>query len=462
MLTQWKFQQDIPVIQSELIVENSRIDFRTNFSGNERLTYSTPTRWIARDMPAFKMEPIMVGKENYITKITFDLVAFSSTWERVNELLYESSYFAMPTASTSYLNELSGYLSNKYIKKEDLLKAAYDTIRKKIVWNESEQLFVNDGNLASVYKMGAGNSADVNILLYKLLKKLDFDAIPVALSTRDNGVISPFAPNIRKLNYAIVYLKIGGKEYFLDATEKYMPLYLLPPRCMNVQGRLIDKKTDQWVLLTNEKKTRDLIVHDLNIGEDLVLKGEISSILSDYSAFEFRKKYSKFNSHEEYLEACYSEMPGMVINNSKFENLDSIYKPLSEKKYVEIRDQATNIDNSIYVIPLYFESIRENPFKLNTRKYPVNYGIPVDKTVILNLTVPEGYNVTLPPSIVFRLPGNAGFFMYEAINDQNKIRVTTKFAINKTVFTVEEYGDLKEFYNQVIKKQSEPLIIKKS
>ncbi len=97
--SEWRFQEEIPVLYSELILDDSPVVImRKNFIGYEGLTYSTPTRWIARDMRAIKTEPLMNSVENYISKMKIDLVKFSytlfsSSWENVCEILEESFLF---------------------------------------------------------------------------------------------------------------------------------------------------------------------------------------------------------------------------------------------------------------------------------------------------------------------------------------------------------------------------------
>jgi hypothetical protein len=465
---EWRFQEEIPVIHSELIMDDSPlVSFRKNFFGYERLTLSTPTRWIAHDMIAFKQEPYISSAENYITKLKFDILEImqtqiNTTWEKIDEGLSLSRYFSMPSTSTGFLIGLSNDLKTRYKNKEDLLKAAYDTIRARINWDEQISLFSSDGNPSNVYKMMVGNSADVNLLLYKLLKHLDFDVSPVALSTRENGNLSQFFPSVKQLNYVIVTAKIGDNQYFLDATERYMPSYLLPVRCLNVQGRLIDKTNGMWLSITNNKKNKDLTVTELAFDNDLNLKGTIKHIRNDYSAFDFRKKYSKYNSQEEYIESYLKEMPGLIIKDVKIDNLDSLYKPISENQVVEIKNQVNSSEDNLFIIPSFFEELKENPFKSETRKYPVDFGIPIEKTLIFNLTLPEGYSAgSLPQPVTLKMENNSASFIYRVEYENNILRLTTKFSVNKILFMPEEYGSLKEFYNQVLKKQSEPIILKK-
>ncbi len=466
---EWRFQEEIPVLHSELILDDSPlVSFRKNFFGYEKLTYSTPTKWIARDMIAFKQEPYMSSIENFITKLKFDILQImqtqiNTTWEKIDEGLAKDTYFGMPVTSTGFLNELASTLEAKYKNKEDLLKAAYDTLRKRISWNEQVNLFSAEGNPSNVYRMMVGNSADINLLLYKLLKHLNFDASPVALSTRENGTISQFFPSFKQLNYVLVVVKTGDKQYFLDATERYLPFYLLPLRCINLQARLIDKTKGTWLSITNSKKNKDLAVDELELDKDLNLKGKITYIRSDYSAFDFRKKYSKYNGQDEYRESYMKDMPGLIIKEAEIENLDSIYKPISENQIVEINNQVNRVDNDLYINPSFFEELKENPFKSDERKFPVDFGIPIEKTLILNIAVPAGYSVPqLPRPVTLRLQDNSASFMYQVESTENNIRLTTKFSINKILFMPDEYSTLKEFYNQVIKKQNEAIILKKS
>lgn len=466
--SEWKFQEVIPVLYSELILEESPdVKMRKNFAGYEKLTYSSPTRWIARDMHAFKAEPFMNSIENYICKMKIDLQQISFTtintsWEKVCEILEESSYFGMPRTSTAFLNDMARQLSSRYSNREDLLRAAYDTIRLKINWNEQVQPFLSDGNMAAVYKAGTGNSAEINLMLYKLLKKLDFETYPVALCTRDHGTISKYFPSMRQINYAIVYARIDNKEFLLDATEKYMPSYLIPSRCLNTEGRLVDRTKNIWLPVTTDRKERDIVIYELNITDDLIMIGNINISRYDYAAFDFRKKYFKFNSQSEYTEDCLRDMPGMTIKDMQFRNLDSIYNALSEKIVVEITNQVLRVDSSLYIIPAYFEELRQNPFQLETRKYPVDFGVLSEKTMILDLALPAGYSVVSSPKPqILKLKDNSAFFMYQVTVMDNKVKIMTKFGINKAMYLPEDYDNLREFYNQVIKKQSEPVILKR-
>ncbi|MBN2519306.1 MAG: hypothetical protein JXB17_02280, partial [Bacteroidales bacterium] len=253
---EWRFQEKIPVKYNELIMEDSPyVNFRKNFFGYEPLSVTSDRRWVAKNMPAFKEEPYITTVENYISKFEFDILNisfpgyfkdFTTNWEAVNDLLLDAEYFGDAIIGSLYLYSIAKEIKEKYKTDEEKLIAAYETV-KKVKWNEKERLFTSSPTLGYVYKEEIGNSADVNLILLQLLKKLDFEVYPIALSTRENGILNPFFPSYHKLNYVIVYLKANNKEYLLDATEEYMPVGLIPKRCINSQGRLIDEEKTKWV-----------------------------------------------------------------------------------------------------------------------------------------------------------------------------------------------------------------------
>jgi hypothetical protein len=51
--------------------------------------------------------------------------------------------------------------------------------------------------------------------------------------------------------------------------------------------------------------------------------------------------------------------------------------------------------------------------------------------------------------------------MYNVAQNGNVITVTSMFQINKSLFTQLEYPYLREFYNQIVAKQAEQIVLKK-
>jgi hypothetical protein len=68
----------------------------------------------------------------------------------------------------------------------------------------------------------------------------------------------------------------------------------------------------------------------------------------------------------------------------------------------------------------------------------------------------------MPKSVSYRLPDNSVSISYALETSDNAIRILYRRNINKLVFLPTEYKDLKEIYDQMIKKHAEQIILKKN
>ena len=203
-------------------------------------------------------------------------------------------------------------------------------------------------------------------------------------------------------------------------------------------------------------------MYNLKVSDDKSLTGKILIQHSDYSAGDFRESYSKYNSQDEFLDAYIKDKPGLTVTKMDIENIDNTYLPVTESYEVTMNNMTDNGGNDLILMPLLYEQMRENPFKMEERKCPVDFGYKTDNTVIVTINLPNGYKVTtLPASVNLRLEGGAASYLFQAVQSDTIIKLTSKFSIGKSLFLPDEYSKLREFFNQVVLKQSEPVILKK-
>ena len=468
--SEWYFQQDVPVKYSEInIPQADYFKYSTNFFGYLPLTVSAMDRWGISNAPAFKPEPFINSRENYISKMEINIKAItytgnfraiSSTWDDVNGILLQNSNFLaqkqpLPCAS-SIVDELKA--SGK--QGEDLVRAAFEAT-KKMSWNKEKSVVISDEGLCNHLKLGSGNVADINFTLLQVLKKLGFEAYPVVLSSRSNGMLSQFNPSLNKLDYLIVALKTESGFSLLDASEKYMPSYLLPDRAINGQGRIVDDKISQWIPLTCKYKDQSNYKYELTLNPDLNLTGKIIMTYTDYAAYDFRDDYSSYNSKEEYARAMEKNNPGLIINDVAIENLEDLYKPIIITMDVNIEGLVTQVDNELYITPMLFEQVKENPFNAVDRLYPICFSRQQDTKVNIVITLPN--NVTtgvLPKPMSSKLRNNAIAFTYNSSNEGKQVKVDYAFNINSLMINQEMYKDVRNVYNNLVSKHAEPVILK--
>jgi len=468
--TRWDFQQTIPVRWSEYQESNPYISLIRKFVGYHPLSISTEGRWVAKNVPAFKSESKINNAENYMTHFDIELAGinivgyhlfFTTSWDGTAEYLRTHNEFGMLLRDFNFfLNGTEKAIKALNLTPEEQMIKAYEAI-KRIKWDKNETIWPSVIGLDQVYSKKTGNAADINLNLIILLHKLDIEAYPVLISTRRNGLLTPGFVSLWKTNYVIVQAVIGDKTFLLDATEDNLPAGMLAERAINGQGFVIKKSTQEWIDLSTQKKDKTVALMNLKLTPDGVIKGDWSRTSTDYAAFKQRNLYKTFNNQDEYLKSIESSNLGLSIENYQLKGIDSIQQPLKEDFGIVLKKRVIKTNHQLIINTILFDKITENPFKLELRQYPVDFVTPSEKTQVLRLEIPEGYEVEqMPKDIKMNLPGNTASFQMQSSINGNVIQILFKLAINKAIFNQPEYPDLKAFFNELVKKQSEMLIIR--
>lgn len=468
----WAFQSQIPVKYSELSIQSSPyLIFNTNFFGYVPLSVATPDRWVATNVPAFKSEPYINSMQNYLTKVEIELRKitypgyfkdYASTWEDVNHFLTGNIRFPSKKQLLLCISPIVDELKSGGQEGEDLIRATFEAA-KKMAYNNEKSIYLSDESLCSHVKLGSGNVADVNFLLLQLLLQMGFEASPVVLSSRSNGILSQFSPTIDKLDYLIVAVKNGEGYMLLDATEKYMPCNLLPDRTVNGNGRVItdDPKKSFWLPLVSKGKETSEYLYEVSINEDLTMNAKIKMVFTDYAAYDFRDHYATFNSPDEYAREAEKMNPGLIINDIKIEDVKDLYKPVTVTIDATIEGMAAQADNELYITPMLFEQVKESPFKAATRTYPISFSRLEDTKVSVVISLPENMSVSiLPKTSSSKTRNNAVAFTYSVTPEEKKVRAEYRFNINSLTITPDQYKDVWNVYNNIVTKHAEPVILK--
>jgi len=79
------------------------------------------------------------------------------------------------------------------------------------------------------------------------------------------------------------------------------------------------------------------------------------------------------------------------------------------------------------------------------------------------MEVPQGYAVDeLPQSIIVKLnEQDDGMFEYRITQSGDNISLRSRVRFNRSFFMPEEYETLREFFNLIVKKQTEQIVFKK-
>ncbi|MCB0472239.1 MAG: DUF3857 domain-containing protein [Flavobacteriaceae bacterium] len=451
-----KIKGYLPVYPKMSHKRDNRINFEVNI-----------TEYEMSDIPALKEEPYVDDIDNYRSGVEYELVAvyyqtytksYSQTWNDVAKSVNKFETYKYDLDKHGYYKKDMDELVSNISSNEERVKRIFDFVKSKVKWNEVDGISSYNG-MAKTYKEGVGNVADINLMLVSMLRSIDLDAYPVLLSTRDNGV--PVFPTIDGLNYVICAVKLNNQTILLDATSKYASENILPKRVMNWFGVMVKPDdTMESIILVPTKMSQVTTMMSVQISPDGTAEGMCRKVYSDNNAFEFREDKSK-TSESDYLLDLEKEN-NIEIADYSISNLDDLEKPVMENFKYNLEEELEMIDGKIYFSPLLFLTKKENPFKLAERQFPVDFAFPWEEKYQVTIKIPDNYIVeTVPESISVKMPKEEASFSFMIKQLGNSIQIVGTVDVNHSKIMSEEYTFLKQFYNQIIKKENEKIVLTK-
>ncbi|TBO39629.1 DUF3857 domain-containing protein [Pedobacter kyonggii] len=487
----WKFQSNIPTLWSEYNVKIPEyLTYKNNLSGyyqvdhplhqNVSASYvpglsSTAVydKYCAANVPALKEEPYVTTMDDYIPKIKFELRAtqfpgelyqdFNGSWSKIINGLAQDEKFGGFINKNSYAKSvLPGILKGE---KDTLaaVKLIFNYVKNNLKWNKEYSEYAKETNPKSIFEKKTGSSADINLSLLSLLKEAKIEAYPVLISTRENGE-HPGYPVESAFNNIIGVTQIGNTLYFLDATDKDLPVGMLDYENLSHQGFYMNLKSfnGKWLSTEPSLSSEKIFVYNMTLDKENKLTGKINQYSKGYSALNLRNKYRKTNNETEFVKNFKKDKTGLEISNYKIDNLDNLDELLTESMDVVIEDNVEEAGNLVYFTPLLFERTKENLFKLEQRKFPVDFAYPFKESYRITINFPEDYEVDkLPKGGVYKLPEDNGTFTINYVAEGKTLMVRSIISVNKSLYTPEEYFDLKELFKTVVEKQAEQIVFKK-
>ncbi len=425
------------------------------------------------NVPAFTTEPHMNAAINYISKIEHELLSFqwpyggnedfSSSWEKVNKTLLNSSSFGRLLNRSGFMKEEAAKIASTYAEPVDRVVAAYERVQQHMHGNNMAGVYAQSKNLRRAWSEGVGNVADINLLLVMLLRELNLDAEPVILSTRDHGIINPAQIMLDQFNYVVAAVRIEDKFHLMDASEKNQPWFLLPEFCLNGQGRIVSETQDSWIDLVPLNDNHTYTQTLLKVSPDGSMAVEMKKNMTNYHRLKQQREYEKFSTIEAFMDDYEAASPGIELTDMQMDNIGDWSKPLVSTYRLGIPAADPASKDVIYLNPLLHERYGSNPFRLEERQFPVDFIYPFKRTIYVQIEVPEGYAVEeLPEASRFMLPDRSAVYQsgYQ-VNGDGNIVVNVLMDVAKPLFMAEEYPLLREFFASIVEEEARSIILKK-
>ena len=135
-------------------------------------------------------------------------------------------------------------------------------------------------------------------------------------------------------------------------------------------------------------------------------------------------------------ETLKERFPEAKITEYKAEGLEETKATLKTELAIVIPEVAQLNNDLMYVTPVIHSNFNENPFKSEKRNFPVDFAYPITEQLILNIEIPENFQIEeLPESVSFSLPNGGGKFLFQTSEQKGGgIQVISKVDIKQLLF----------------------------
>lgn len=423
----------------------------------------TTTRWIMKNVPPIKTEKFITSLTNYLSSVQFQIAEarrpyrernFRTTWDELsNELLNDDDFGLYLDNPNLWLNDDIRQIVRSSDDKLEKAKKIFAFVRDNFSCIDHSAIYMS-GSLKDVVRTRKGNVADLNLLLVAMLRHEGITAEPVILSTRDNGYAYEEYPLLSRFNYVITVASINSKEYYFDATERRLAFSKLPVRCYNGFARAVTDKPFHPIYFSADslKETKVTSVFISNS------TASYSSTPGYYESLDIRNAVAEKGRDQALKDIIAQASPESNISSLEIDGLNDLEGPVT-LRYNSTREFK---ENRVYFNPVLNVGIKDNYFKSAQRFYPVEMPYASDDIYTLNMEIPPGYEVEdLPKSVRVNLNENDGMFEYLISADGNRIMLKSRIRINHTFFQPAEYESLRNFFDQIVKKHAEMIVLKK-
>jgi hypothetical protein len=487
----WYFQYKVPNLHSSYHVsilsdfEYRRtlkgyfpIDFKQD-EGTRNLAMPDGTRSLketnfhfeGKNIPAFKTEPYLYAEDNYRSSVEFSLtrvnnsngfaIKIAGNWGEVATRLYENEDFATHLSRSGHLRPLLAEIVDE-ADPVGRMGAALTQVQQHYDW-DGDFSVVGKQKPSRAFEQKKGNSAEINLALVALLREANLRAEPVLVSTRQRGMLFAGEVGLRHVNHVIARVVIDSVSYFLDATDPQSLPNMLPARDYNEVGIVVGKEQWEMVKLLQSKALMMNAQSEVVLNEEGHLVGKTLVTYSQYGAALKRDGVSEFTDEGKFLSSwAADEVPGLTFQSHKFVGLEPSANPLTLEFEGDFGANVEQTGPLMLIRPWLLDYIDEQPFKSLTRDYPVEFDYPIVQSSTVKVTIPNGYIVeTLPKPVRMRLPDGSAKFNCLVSQQGNVVTVTTQTTITRLRYLPEEYNDLRQFFQTIVDKEQERVILKK-
>jgi hypothetical protein len=418
------------------------------------------------NVSSFLPEPYMSSLQDNLARMYFVLftegdeeidaiIESNFVWKSMGDLMLKSNTFKWQSVKEIPGTEPYVDTARRFSTTKERVKYLFEVVKNEMV-RTAQSFFPED--IAGAWKDKRGTSAEINMILFNLLRQVDVVCNPILFSTRDNGRVQINFPSISQLNGLNIMVVDVNAFYVLDASSKNQSYHTPPPNILERDALILEPGGVRWMFVS-DSRTLSQTSQDLMLwfNDKKELEGKSINRFYNYARQYRLDKLDKDNLSEKPK----SEIPAGITVTS-FDRYDdkADSSPLEETTHFTFTPNST--DDYYFINPLFFSPETRNPFITEKRQSDIDFGSKQEIRVGLKLEIPEGYEVESMPAPLVAKNSDSSFVFKRMTNaDAQNVYFSQTFEIRQSRFKAEEYADIREFYKFIAGKMSEEIILRK-
>jgi hypothetical protein len=409
--------------------------------------------WKIMNIPAVKKEKYISSLDDYRGKIKFQLSGFGkprqplvNSWDFVVAKIRRDHQILKHLKNDKKARKVGHNIAQSLSGKRDVQDSIFNYLNQKAVYSGSKE----PASLETAYAVLSGkpsSQAAINQALAAMLQGAGIHAWPLLISTRKAGQINRSFPSFFQFNSQLVYSKIDGQSYFMDAAFPHSAPNLIPVNTYNETGLLLKEKSYKWISIQPEKSKYSLKVHiDAKLNRNGGLTGILQTENVGYSAQKVRKKQSNGVSPPQIIkQVLLSGYSKANISNVTIKKADTSDADIKASSNFSLDHYAVPFRSGLQFRPMVVGYIKSNPFKDSTRQLPITLDAPEHLDLSYNIKLPKGFSLNKrPQNHTIRLPGAVLKEQYQL--DGRDLRYEFHIDIYRKDFSADLYSRLYHFY----------------
>lgn len=329
--------------------------------------------------------------------------------------------------------------------------------------NKQEDIKANN-NAADVLKHGYGHASEINFLMIGLARAAGFEAADLRIAPRSGILFIPNRQASSDLSDEIMWVRAGGKEYYLDPGARYYAFNILPWYESAANGVRISKDGSEMIQTPLPVPTDATTVRhaEFTIDNDMEINGKLQI---DFTGLEAGNRRFENRDEDEAgrKKVLADEIKNWLTVNSVFEitsvsNWDQVDAPLHVEGTVKVPGAASGSVQRMILPMDMFQTTESRYFQSQKRTNAVIFPYPYEKIDDLVIHCPLGYKPLAVPDPQKITPGPVSY-QISAVAQADSVEIKRQLEIKGTMYAKESYPSLRAFFSIVKTNDSAPLML---